>query len=115
MNIPDPKPHQNEGSELLEADPSSMQLKRISLDEVNRRANTLDDEPVSSSNRGQQLLWINDYECSLCGIELPPSFAEERQEHFDFHLAERLQNEESRSGPRTPMPRQRYCDSYLGS
>ncbi|KAB1208366.1 DNA polymerase kappa [Morella rubra] len=108
VNIPDPKPHQNEGSELLEADPSSMQLKRISLDEVNRRANTLDDEPVSSSNRGQQLLWINDYECSLCGIELRPSFAEERQEHFDFHLAERLQNEESRSGPRTPMPRQRF-------
>ncbi|ESW29201.1 hypothetical protein PHAVU_002G051600 [Phaseolus vulgaris] len=42
------------------------------------------------------MLWLNDYKCSLCGIELPPSFVEERLEHSDFHLAEKLQKEESR-------------------
>ncbi|XP_047317305.1 DNA polymerase kappa [Impatiens glandulifera] len=40
-------------------------------------------------------VWVDDYKCSLCGVELPPSFVEERQEHSDFHLAEKLQEEES--------------------
>lgn len=48
----------------------------------------------SSSDHKEQLIWLDDYKCSLCGVELPPTFVEERQEHFDFHLAEKLQEEE---------------------
>lgn len=113
MNTPDPKSHQNAGTGLLEADSSSVEFACSSLDEVNKRANLLDDEAVSSSNQGELLLWVNDYECSLCGIELPPGFVEERQEHSDFHLAERLQKEESRHETRTSMLRQRYCEYYI--
>ncbi|XP_052621259.1 DNA polymerase kappa isoform X2 [Lactuca sativa] len=46
--------------------------------------------PSSSSS----LMWLDDYKCLVCGIELPPSFVEERQEHSDFHLAQKLQQEE---------------------
>lgn len=49
----------------------------------------------SSSHQRVSFFWAEDYKCSLCGVELPPSFVEERQEHSDFHLAERLQEEES--------------------
>lgn len=61
------------------------------------------------------MFWLNGYECSVCGIELPPSFVEERREHFDFHLAERLQEEEeSGHTNRILKPRQRSFDSiYL--
>nr|XP_043621769.1 DNA polymerase kappa [Erigeron canadensis] len=47
-----------------------------------------------SDNERQLLMWLDDYKCSLCGAELPPTFVEERQEHSDFHLAEKLQEEE---------------------
>ncbi|CAN6469982.1 unnamed protein product [Victoria cruziana] len=43
----------------------------------------------------KQPCWIDDSRCSFCGLELPPSFFIERQEHFDYHLAEVLQKEES--------------------
>ncbi|KAK1439970.1 hypothetical protein QVD17_05795 [Tagetes erecta] len=57
--------------------------------------NFSDDETgPSSSYKKEPLIWLEDYKCSLCGAELPPSFLEERQEHFDFHLAEKLQVEE---------------------
>lgn len=113
MNTPHPKSHQNAVTGLLEADSSSVEFRCSSLDEVNKRANLLDDEAVSSSNQGELLLWVNDYKCSQCGFELPLGFVEERQEHSDFHLAERLQKEESRSETRTLMPRHRYCDYYI--
>nr|XP_027112637.1 DNA polymerase kappa isoform X2 [Coffea arabica] len=48
-----------------------------------------------SSHQRVSFFWAEDYKCSICGVELPPSFVEERQEHSDFHLAERLQEEES--------------------
>lgn len=54
----------------------------------------------SSFDQTKRIFWLNDYQCSVCGVELPPSFVEERQEHFDFHLAERLQHEESSNGNR---------------
>ncbi|XP_050209752.1 DNA polymerase kappa isoform X4 [Mercurialis annua] len=54
-----------------------------------------------------ELFWIDDYKCSFCGIEMPPDFVAERQEHSDFHFAERLQNEESSINTRTSIPRQR--------
>ncbi|XP_041010624.1 DNA polymerase kappa [Juglans microcarpa x Juglans regia] len=107
-NLPEPKSHKNAVSELLEADSSSVQVTCTSLDEENKRANLLDDEAVSTSNQSELLMWVNDYKCSLCGIELPPSFVEERQEHFDFHLAERLQKEESLYDTRTIKQRHRF-------
>ncbi|CAH1450463.1 unnamed protein product [Lactuca virosa] len=48
----------------------------------------------SSSSSSSSLMWLDDYKCLVCGIELPPSFVEERQEHSDFHLAQKLQQEE---------------------
>ncbi|XLS57702.1 hypothetical protein HN51_007457 [Arachis hypogaea] len=65
-------------------------------------SNLLDDERLSSCE-DKTMLWLNDYKCSLCGIELPPSFVEERLEHSDFHLAEKLQKEESRIHQRTSV------------
>ncbi|KAL1812049.1 hypothetical protein ACET3Z_022114 [Daucus carota] len=54
------------------------------------------DNAGSSSNYNKEFsLWVDDYKCSLCGAEIPPNFIEERQDHSDFHLAERLQEEES--------------------
>lgn len=49
------------------------------------------DEAASSSHLSEDLTWIDDYQCSICGFELPPSFFVERQEHLDFHIAEKLQ------------------------
>lgn len=63
---------------------------------VDNGSNLLEDMRLNSSFREKTMLWLNDYKCSLCGIELPPSFVEERLEHSDFHLAEKLQEEESR-------------------
>ncbi|CAJ1924706.1 unnamed protein product [Sphenostylis stenocarpa] len=62
---------------------------------VNNESKLLEDERNSCSQE-TTMLWLNDYKCSLCGIELPPSFVPERLEHSDFHLAEKLQKEESR-------------------
>lgn len=72
-----------------------------------------EDEHVMSHNKENsscgegQFFWLDDYKCSLCGIELPSSFVEERQEHFDFHLAEKLQREESSNRPRVHASMQR--------
>ncbi|MED6217750.1 hypothetical protein PIB30_020549 [Stylosanthes scabra] len=66
-------------------------------------SNLLEDERLNSC-KDKTMLWLNDYKCSLCGIELPPSFIEERLEHSDFHLAEELQKEEeSRIHQRTSV------------
>ncbi|KAG8368489.1 hypothetical protein BUALT_Bualt15G0050700 [Buddleja alternifolia] len=70
-----------------------------------------DYEPGSSLNVREPVVWLNDYQCSVCGIELPPSFVEERQEHFDFHLAERLQEEESSNNASILKPRQRVIQN----
>ncbi|KAL2349542.1 hypothetical protein Fmac_003542 [Flemingia macrophylla] len=72
---------------------------------VKNGTNFLADERLNSCCQEKTMLWLNDYKCSLCGIELPPNFVEERLEHSDFHLAEKLQNEESRIH-RTPFPTQ---------
>ncbi|KAL7119130.1 hypothetical protein ACP275_02G044200 [Erythranthe tilingii] len=70
-----------------------------------------DESIMSSINTKQAMFWLNDYECSVCGTELPPSFVEERQEHFDFHLAQSLQDEE-KSSNRNPIlkPKQRLIE-----
>ncbi|XP_056163568.1 DNA polymerase kappa isoform X1 [Syzygium oleosum] len=69
----------------------------------------------TSSGQEEQILWMNDYECSLCGIELPSSFVEERQEHADFHLAERLQKKESGMDSRTLIAGKRSPRTRTGS
>ncbi|XWS54679.1 hypothetical protein CRYUN_Cryun10bG0110300 [Craigia yunnanensis] len=76
-------------------------------DRLNKEPSTSGNEENFSSNQMKQLFWVDDYKCSLCGAELPSSFVEERQEHFDFHLAERLQREESGTDTRALMPRRR--------
>ncbi|XP_071697863.1 DNA polymerase kappa isoform X2 [Rutidosis leptorrhynchoides] len=48
----------------------------------------------NNSHKKETVVWLDDYKCSLCGVELPPTFVLERQEHSDFHLAEKLQDEE---------------------
>lgn len=65
-------------------------------------------EAIAQSNQTNEFFWIDNYKCSLCGTELPPSFINERQEHFDFHLAQRLQKEESNFNSRSHLPVQRY-------
>ncbi|KAG0475524.1 hypothetical protein HPP92_015210 [Vanilla planifolia] len=62
---------------------------------------------TSTSSHKAGLIWVDDYICSVCGIELPPSFIEERQEHSDYHLAEMLQEEES-SCSSGQVARERY-------
>lgn len=74
---------------------------------VNDGSNILEDERLNSSCQKKTMLWLNDYKCSLCGIEMPPSFVEERLEHSDFHLAEKLQKEESRNHHRPCVLSQR--------
>lgn len=61
----------------------------------------------SSSYQKGLIFWVDNYKCSLCGAELPPSFIQERQEHSDFHLAEKLQEEESGDNHRILMQKQR--------
>ncbi|XP_031129214.1 DNA polymerase kappa isoform X3 [Ipomoea triloba] len=84
--------------------PFSGQLEGISLDKPKSGAY---DKTGSCSDHKDLVLWLDDYKCSLCGTELPPSFVEERQEHSDFHLAERLQDEESKDHHRWPTLKQR--------
>ncbi|WJX54556.1 DNA-directed DNA polymerase [Trifolium repens] len=61
---------------------------------VNNESILQEDDKLNSCQE-TIMLWLDDYKCSLCGTELPPSFVEERLEHADFHFAEKLQKEES--------------------
>ena len=101
----------SESTQVLESD-SSLQshFECGSLKNVN---SGLEDEQPNLSCQEVTLLWLNDYECSLCGVELPPSFIEERQEHYDFHLAEKLQKEESTDTLGAPVLTQRYKCSLV--
>jgi DNA polymerase kappa len=81
------------------------QLEGGSPDRMNQVI--MHNEAVFSPEQKDELVWVDDYKCSLCGIEMPPYFDEERQEHSDFHLAERLQKDESRIDSRTSALRQR--------
>ncbi|KAG6421919.1 hypothetical protein SASPL_118479 [Salvia splendens] len=87
---------------LVERDSSSGLCEETSFDQQKRKCS--DGEAGSSLNLRDTIYWLNDYQCSVCGTELPPSFIEERQEHFDFHLAERLQDEESSNRNRLVKP-----------
>ncbi|KAJ3674352.1 hypothetical protein LUZ60_004968 [Juncus effusus] len=48
-------------------------------------------------SKKSEMKWIEDYICSICKIEIPLGFEEERQEHFDFHLAQILQKQEDQT------------------
>jgi DNA polymerase kappa len=87
------------------------QLEGGSPDRMNQVI--MHNEAVFSSEQKDELVWVDDYKCSLCGIEMPPYFDEERQEHSDFHLAERLQKDESRIDSRTSALRQRLFFIYV--
>ncbi|XP_022896870.1 DNA polymerase kappa isoform X2 [Olea europaea var. sylvestris] len=100
-------PCPNGASQLVERDSSPGKLEESNQDRGKNAINSGDGEAGSSLNPNRPLLWMNDYKCSLCGAELPPSFLEERQEHFDFHLAERLQEEESSGVNQNPKLEQR--------
>ncbi|KAH6773137.1 DNA/RNA polymerases superfamily protein [Perilla frutescens var. frutescens] len=94
------------GGQLGEGDSSSGLFEEISPDQ--RKRSCSDNEPGPSLHPRESIFWLNEYQCSVCGIELPPSFIEERQEHFDFHLAERLQDEESSNINRLLKPNLRF-------
>ncbi|KAK6916326.1 hypothetical protein RJ641_019187, partial [Dillenia turbinata] len=86
-------------SENFDSDGLLSDKKRISFSK---------DEPVSSSYQQEQILRIDGNKCSVSGIELPPSFIEERQEHAYFYHAQKLQNEqEPSSSLRSPLPQMR--------
>lgn len=96
-------------SRVSEDDSSAQrELEDSNPDRLNKEPNTFGNEEFFSLNKMEMLFWVDDYKCSLCGAELPSSFVEERQEHSDFHLAERLQKEESGTGSSSLIPRLRY-------
>ncbi|KAG8645675.1 hypothetical protein MANES_10G081500v8 [Manihot esculenta] len=85
-----------------------------STDMVNEEV-ILHNEAVISPDWQYQCFKADDYKCSLCGIEMPPDFVEERQEHSDFHLAERLQEKESSINSRTSIERHRFAQKAITS
>jgi DNA polymerase kappa len=72
-----------------------MQVTLTPSDKVDEVGHLISQEAAAPSSKPSQQFWIDGYICSLCGFELPPGFEEERQEHSDFHLAEKLQQEEA--------------------
>ncbi|VVB00700.1 unnamed protein product [Arabis nemorensis] len=93
-----------ERPQVLEGDALLIKHKEYKPDtshSMNDNSSAQNSEPVTLFLPIEPLFWIDGYKCNLCGIELPPSFVEERQEHSDFHLAQRLQNEESGSSSST--------------
>ncbi|OWM64784.1 hypothetical protein CDL15_Pgr028501 [Punica granatum] len=103
--------HQLEESNSLEPDPSLPCMFEVgsSVEKTERGHSMFHNEEPPSSHQEGQFFWLNDYKCSLCGIELPSSFVEERQEHSDFHLAEKLQREESSIEPKSLTAMQRVA------
>ncbi|CAM8971715.1 unnamed protein product [Rhodiola kirilowii] len=69
----------------------------------------VDNETSFAIKMEEGISWVDDYKCSLCGFELPSNFAEERQEHSDFHFAEWLQHEDSQSATPIQIPHTRQC------
>lgn len=103
------KSYGSEDSQIVEKIDTVSGLVKNSKGQVNHNQRSLlsDDEAGPSSNQ-EYLSWVDDYKCSLCGVELPNSFVEERQEHSDFHFAERLQEEESGNYNGNLTMKQRY-------
>ncbi|XP_042412179.1 DNA polymerase kappa-like isoform X1 [Zingiber officinale] len=73
------------------------QSKCKGKEDMTNIVNFSDRKRAASSRDSSRPFWIDDYICSVCGIEIPTNFIEERQEHLDYHLAQMLQKEECRS------------------
>lgn len=100
-----PKSYQSDESQ--ENSTPSRLVDESNIDQRSQR-DLFPDIAGSSSDHKEFSLWVDDYKCSLCGAEIPPNFVEERQDHSDFHLAERLQEEESNSYNGNLTLKQRY-------
>ncbi|GAB4853426.1 hypothetical protein Ancab_017617 [Ancistrocladus abbreviatus] len=81
--------HETEVEKFVESNLHSPSSR--STEDVTRVINYQGDDAVPSSHQQEEILWVDGYKCSICATELPPNFVEERQEHSDFHLAQRLQ------------------------
>lgn len=102
--------------QVLEGDGLLIKHKECKPDtshSMNDNPNAQNTEAVSLFPQKEPKFWVDGYKCVLCGIELPPSFVEERQEHSDFHLAQRLQNEESGSSYSTTPSKRRSVHSNI--
>lgn len=100
--------------QVLEGEALLIKHKECKLDishSMNDNSNAQNTKAVSAFPQMEPLFWVDGYKCALCGIELPPSFVEERQQHSDFHLAQRLQNEESGSSSSTTPSKRRSAHS----
>ncbi|CAH9082539.1 unnamed protein product [Cuscuta epithymum] len=88
---------------------SSGSLKKLTFSRELEGTNHTYDGTEHCSDHLKELIlvWLDGYKCSLCGVELPPSFVEERQEHSDFHLAQRLQDEQSNDNYKLLTPQRR--------
>ncbi|KAL5988214.1 hypothetical protein ACLOJK_035977 [Asimina triloba] len=86
---------------------SPTQSESNNTDKVENIGGLADDKLAILSCQEEKPFWVDGYKCSFCGIELPPSFIEERREHFDYHLAEMLQKEETMHRFVDQMPWQR--------
>nr|CAD1841365.1 unnamed protein product [Ananas comosus var. bracteatus] len=88
-------------------------LKSESNEKTDELKNFQNNETIGLSSQNGKPSWIDGYICSRCGIELPSSFEEERQEHTDYHLAEMLQEEEAMQNKNLVKGRslQKLCDA----
>nr|CAD1841342.1 unnamed protein product [Ananas comosus var. bracteatus] len=88
-------------------------LKSESNEKTDELKNFQNNETIGLSSQNSKPSWIDGYICSRCGIELPSSFEEERQEHTDYHLAEMLQEEEVMQNKNLVKGRslQKLCDA----
>ncbi|GAB2292123.1 hypothetical protein Dimus_026375 [Dionaea muscipula] len=92
------EPWDSEAEQLSNTNLTSSSHDSRIADEGTNTSDVQGADAVASSSERDRLLWVDGYKCSICGIELPPFFVEERQEHSDFHLAEKLQEDESGIG-----------------
>ncbi|KAJ4966332.1 hypothetical protein NE237_018181 [Protea cynaroides] len=106
---------QSQESEMVESQSVSLfgQSKGNNMKGWKERV-SLTDKTILSSSQQEQSFWVDGYKCSLCGVELPPSFVEERQEHSDYHFAEMIQKMESDHNSRYPSLKQRFiCKTQI--
>ncbi|KAF6139067.1 hypothetical protein GIB67_010793 [Kingdonia uniflora] len=87
----------------IESSSFSGQSEASYIESLDEGPKHLEGTRTLSANPKKHSLWFDDYKCSLCGAELPPSFVEERREHSDYHFAQLLQKEESKQNCRYLM------------
>ncbi|CAO2813559.1 unnamed protein product [Amaranthus hypochondriacus] len=115
LNIIQVEDSARSGDRISEAhEPAALHLEsrvgpsNTNLYELTGCTSNRNDDAAPSVNLQAQFQWVDEYKCSICGIELPLEFVDERQEHFDFHLAERLQEECSSSSSMSNFSEKRH-------